>query len=110
MKASAKVREGVRGVACVALATPFFRFYFIKIVQKVLKKFVYYRLHQSEIPNALPVSKHRFKIGIDPPPTNQLPMHYIFKISNAFSAYIIMYSHNHPSINTTIITESSSRY
>ena len=71
MKASAKVREGVRGVACVALATPFFRFYLIKIVQKVLKKFVYYRLHQSEIPNALPaLSKHSFKIGIDPPPTN----------------------------------------
>ena len=63
MKASAKVREGVRGVACVALATPFFRFYLIKIVQKVLKK--------SEIPNALPaLSKHSFKIGIDPPPTN----------------------------------------
>ena len=57
------VREGVRGVACVALATPFFRFYLIKIVQKVLKK--------SEIPNALPaLSKHSFKIGIDPPPTN----------------------------------------
>ena len=63
MKASAKVREGVRGVACVALATPFFKFYLIKIVQKVLKK--------SEIPNALPaLSKHSFKIGIDPPPTN----------------------------------------
>ena len=63
MKASAKVREGVRGVACVAMATPFFRFYLIKIVQKVLKK--------SEIPNALPaLSKHSFKIGIDPPPTN----------------------------------------
>ena len=63
MKASAKVREGVRGVACVALATPFFRFYLIKIVQKVLKK--------SEIPNALPaLSKHSFKIGIDPPATN----------------------------------------
>ena len=63
MKASAKVREGVRGVACVALATPFFRFYLIKIVQIVLKK--------SEIPNALPaLSKHSFKIGIDPPPTN----------------------------------------
>ena len=64
-------REGVRNVAGVALATPFFRFYLIKIVQKVLKKFVYYRLHQSEIPNALPaLSKHSFKIGIDPPPTN----------------------------------------
>ena len=63
MKASAKVREGVRGVACVALATPFFKFYLIKIVEKVLKK--------SEIPNALPaLSKHSFKIGIDPPPTN----------------------------------------
>ena len=65
MKASAKVREGVRGVACVALATPFFKFYLIKIIQKVLKKFVYYRLHQSEIPNALPDSYtldiHTFK-------------------------------------------------
>ena len=30
-------REGVRGVAGVALATPFFRFYFIKLSKKILK-------------------------------------------------------------------------
>ena len=34
-------REGVRGVAAVALATPFFRFYFIKLSKKFLKKIFY---------------------------------------------------------------------
>ena len=48
-------REGVRGVAGVALATSFFRFYFIILSKKFNKKFfMYYRLHQFEIPNALP--------------------------------------------------------
>ena len=30
-------REGIRGVAGVALATPFSRFYFIKLSKKILK-------------------------------------------------------------------------
>ena len=34
-------REGVRSVASVALATPFFRFYFIKLSIKFLKIFFY---------------------------------------------------------------------
>ena len=48
-------REGVRNVAGVALATPFFRSYFIKLSKNFSKKFfMYCRLHQSEILNALP--------------------------------------------------------
>ena len=48
-------REGVRGVAGLASATPFFRFCFIKLSKKMSQIcFIYCRLHQSEIPNALP--------------------------------------------------------
>ena len=50
-------REGIRGVANVALATPFFRFYFIKLSKKILKiilkillNFYKYIIYKGAIP------------------------------------------------------------
>ena len=54
-------REGVRGVA---LATPFFSFMLQDCPKKFYNSFLckYYRLHQSEIPNALPGNRVPAKV------------------------------------------------